>query len=227
MTDALARAGELALAEAQRLWALDVIDPPKGSKDPRARRWLEVINDIIKSAGWGFRGAYLGNAPKATRWCGMFAAKCWRLAGLDPRWLASFWASTLRMEPWFDYKPRNGKSAGKRPARDGRMAIKLSAASKPADVVFPDGTMPRAGDIMVVGDGTPEAGDHIVICESFDPVTGIAETVGGNGKGLGPDNKRREGIVRARFKVGGSGFVILRVYRPGFGDLLAERVTVR
>lgn len=208
--DRLARAGELAIEEAERLWLLDVYDPPKSDKSPQADHSRAVISEIVASAGWSWATPYAGN--HATEWCGMFAARCWRTAGLDPRWLATFWASTLRMAKWFRYAKWNETSAGTKPKTGGRMFMRGT------DAEFPNGTQPRAGDIVVVGDGIPGQGDHITLLVGREG--NVWRTISGNGGGIGPDGKRREGIVKASYRATGTGYRVLWVYRPGLDDLL-------
>jgi hypothetical protein len=77
---------------------------------------------------------------------------------------------------------------------------------------------PRAGDVIIVGDGNPPVGDHITVCCGFDAKTSTVSTISGNGVGLGPDGKRREGIVRRDFKPG-EGYQPLWLVRPAFDDL--------
>lgn len=217
--DPLVRAGELAVAEAERMFALDVVDPPAGDKRPIAGVWLAVINDVIHRAGWTWI-KYRGNERGAAQWCGHFAAACWRTAGIDPQWLATFWASTLRLSSWVQYRPWNGVTAGMRPASCARMRIEVDRDMRD-EIIFPDGSPPRAGDIVIVGDGTPVEGDHITLLISYDSATGVFATISGNGGGLGPDGKRREGIVKTDYRADGRGYRVLWVYRPGQSDLLA------
>ena len=214
-TDPLVEAGKRAAAEAERLWSLDVYDPPIGDKRPRAAFCLQVINDIIHKAGWTWI-KYLGNGPP--QWCGLFAAACWRVAGIDPKWLATFWASTVRLDNWA--KGEDWVSEGKRTDAGGpRPFIALNSKSRPADCAFPDGSLPRAGDIVVVGDETPKEGDHICVVISYDPTTGTFVTISGNGGGVGPTGVKREGISRRDYMVGLGAYHVLRVYRPLFTDL--------
>lgn len=207
--DPLARAGELAIAEAERLWSLDVYDPSKFDKTARANRSREVINDILIAAGWHWATPYMGNGPP--QWCGLFAAKCWRVAGIDPRWLATFWASTLRLASWVRYRKWNSTSAGVKPELGGRMFMRGT------DAAFPDGSQPRAGDVVIVGNGTPAEGDHITLLVSREG--DVWHTISGNGGGLGPDGRRREGIVKTDYRVDGKGYRVLWVMRPGLADL--------
>ncbi len=218
--DPLLEAGERAAREAERMWALDVYDPRKGETSAAAKKSLAVIQDIVNRAGWTWV-TYTGNND--TQWCGHFAAACWRTAGIDPSWLATFWASTLRLASWVRYLKWNDKSGGVRPAQGGRMLLAVDRATAPEALVFADGTRPRRGDIVIVGDGTPKEGDHINVLVGFSAERGTFHTISGNGGGLGPDGKRREGIVKKDYTASAtSGYRVLFVIRPGVSDLLAS-----
>lgn len=219
----VAERGRAAAAEAERLWKQDVYDPKVGDKRPRTPFCLRIITEIITRTGWGWSltgGQYKGDGPP--QWCGLFAAYCWLVAGLDPKWVATFWASTLRLDNWV--KDEGWKPEGKPliPSGGKRPFIALNSKSKPTDCVFPDGSLPQAGDILVVGDETPKDGDHINIVMSFDPVTGAFDTISGNGGGVGPNGDSRQGISRRTYTIGTPGYHPLRVYRPMVTDLLSK-----
>lgn len=204
--DRLARAGELAVAEALRMWAVDVYDPRHADESENAKRCKRIIGDIITHAGWNWAltdGEYLGNGPP--QWCGLFAASCWRVAGIDPLWLATFWASTARLASWIRYRDWNGKDAG---SGTGRLVM------RGGDTTFE----PRAGDVVIVGDGTPEEGDHITLLLTREGDDW--HTISGNGGGVGPTGKPREGISKQTYHVNRGGYRVLWVMRPGVGDLL-------
>ncbi len=88
-------------------------------------------------------------------------------------------------------------------------------------------TLADAGfqDYPVVSNATPTTvtGDHMTVLEYYSAARRTFSTISGNGVGLGPDGKRRQGVVRSEFKLGGPGYCVRRIGRPGFGDLLAER----
>lgn len=215
--DPVARAGRKAVAEAERYFKLDVCDFNEGSKHSKVPYWKAIIQGIIDRAGWGWI-TYVGNTPdpkKQCQWCGMFCAACWRAAGIDPKWLATFWASTKRLNKWMKGEAWNGTPAG-----GPRPHIAISASAKPGDVVFLDGSLPRAGDILIVGNGIPKEGDHITLVVHYDAKTGVFETINGNGGGLGPDLKRREGIVKTSYTLGSSGYRPMFVIRVLESDLL-------
>lgn len=210
-------AGERALAEAVRYWNLDVTDPSAWARGPSADRSRKIIDEILILAGWGWKTPYRGNEPGAVQWCGLFAATCWRAAGINPSMLATFWASTIRLAHWVRYRPWDEKHPNRRPtSSDGlRKLCELGKGKKPTFT-------PRAGDILIVGDGKPAEGDHITIVESYNAETRTFSTVNGNGGGKGPDGKRREGVVRTDYAIDSGGYRALWLMRPGIDDLLGD-----
>ncbi len=214
---ALTKAGELALARAQAWWASNIFDPKRNDDSPQAKTSRAAIDEMLADCGWTWEIPYKGDGQ--VEWCGIFAGSCWRSAGLDPTWLATFFASTLRLEAWANYRPWN-QTKNPPPARaeDRRLVASYGPTStKLAFAILP-------GDIVIVGDGTPAAGDHITIAESWDEKAGAVHTISGNGVGVGPKGNNMQGVVRKAFKLGGgNNYCIRRVYRPGFSDLLAER----
>ncbi|MGN6108315.1 MAG: peptidoglycan-binding domain-containing protein [Kofleriaceae bacterium] len=222
-SDRLVRAGQLAVAEAERLWALNIVDPPNSASGYAASR--EQIDRMIRATsglGWSWQKPYVKDGDY--EWCGAFAATCWATAGLTLKpHRYTFWSSTYRLDLWGRYDAFEGISSGARPATGARMMLKLTATTKPAEVRFPDGTLPRAGDVVVVGTGDPDQGSHIALAISYDPATGVFETIEGNAgsrrSGLAPDGTNRQGVIRARRQVGGTGYHVRRVVRPGVADL--------
>jgi hypothetical protein len=185
----------------------------------RALRWRQTIDLVHQSAGWGSDTPYKGNG-RGREWCGFFAAHCWRAAGIDPKWLAPFYASTLRLYNWAHYRPWN-QHQNPAPAKGDprRLVLKLDTASRAKELAWE----PRPGDIVVIG-SNPEhpEGRHICIATGFDADRSIISTVEGNGYGTGPDGHKREGIVVGERKIGGGpGDVVLWVYRPAVTDLLS------
>lgn len=218
MSDALTRAGELAALEAERLWQLDIIDPPRGSKDPRAPVSLKVINEIIDRNGWGTNVRYVANG--SPQWCGFTAGWCWSTAGLDASWLPSYWASTYRLGLWARYRRFSATAkANPRPTdeRDRRVYESLRRGTGLA-------IEPRRGDIVIVGDGEPADGDHVTIVVGWNPVRRVFDTISGNGGGVGPRGDKREGISRRAYSIdAATGYRAMWLIRPAFGDLLAEK----
>lgn len=218
MTDALTHAGELAALEAERLWKLDIIDPPIGSKHPQAAVSLATINAIIATNGWGSNVSYRGNGPP--QWCGMTAGACWARAGLDASWLPSYWASTYRLGIWARYRRFSTTSkANPRPAdeHDRRVYVQLVRGRSLS-------IEPRRGDVLIVGDGEPADGDHVTVVVGWDAPRRLFDTISGNGGGVGPNGNKREGISRRDYAIdAASGYRAMWLIRPAFGDLLAER----
>jgi hypothetical protein len=211
--DPLRVAGEHALTDARQLFDLDVFDPPIGSTHPRAAHCLQVIGGIMRINGWEPKGGYKGNGPP--QWCGMFAGACWRAAGLDPKWLRSWFASTLRLHAWATYRA-NPVTLEKNPRPVGD-DLRLCAELAPGRPITVE---PRAGDILIVGDGTPRDGDHITIVESYDPAHLVFTTISGNGGGAGPHGDVREGISRRYFAIGSGRYRAMLLIRPALGDLV-------
>lgn len=216
---ALIRAGELAALEAERLWNLDIFDPPIGSKHARAAECLAVIEDIIKTAGWGFALPYRGDGPP--QWCGLFAAKCWAAAGLDPSWFATYWASTYRLLLWARYQRFSSQKRYKQnpppPAGVERRLLVQIINRNSFSVVEP-----QLGDIVIVGDGDPDCGDHITVNMGYDARTGTFDTISGNGGGVGPRGNKREGISRRAYTIGQRGYRPMWLLRAATGDLLVR-----
>lgn len=219
MVDALTLAGQRAAAEMERLWRLDVIDPPLGSKDPRAPHSLDEITRIIKRNGWAWSlptGRYEHNG--SPQWCGMTAGDAWATAGLDPVWLATWFASTDRLVAWGRYERWNDKRNLRPTNGDLRVCVPLVPGKAPT-------VEPRPGDIVIVGNGKRSAGQHVTVCMAYDAAARRFDTISGNGGGVGPNGDRREGISRASFAIDpGGGYRAMWLGRPAFGDLVAERL---
>lgn len=209
--DRLIAAGRAATAEAARLWASDVYDPSRADKTERGNRSRQAINAIVHAGGWTWID-YRGDGD--VEWCGLFAAACWRVAGIDPKWLATFWASTYRLDRWARYQDFNEHKNPKPTQGPHRLIANLDEHS--TDLPWE----PRAGDILMVGDGTPVFGDHITLVDSWNAATKTFSTLEGNAVGVRFDGKRRQGIVRAQRRLGGAGYCARRLIRPAVGDLL-------
>lgn len=218
--EALALAGQRAAAEATRLWDLDVYDPPIGDKRARTPECLAIISGVIDRNGW-LSQPYRGNGPP--QWCGMFAGDCWRVAGLDPKWLPAFFASTMRLHAWASYQNWN-EHKNPAPADHGDRRVFARLAPHAPLIIAP-----QAGDIVIVGDGNPVDGDHVTVCLGYHATRRTFETISGNGGGLGPRGRvgptgeTREGISRREFAIDSGGFKAMWLIRPAFSDLLAER----
>jgi hypothetical protein len=202
-------AGRKAAAEMERLWRMDIFDPPIGSHHPRARECLAVIEGIIVRNGWAWATPYRGNSPP--QWCGFTAGDAWAEAGLDPTWLPAYFASTYRLKLWATYErfDRKSKDNPRPQGADLRLYVDLT---KPLTIE------PRAGDIVIVGDGNPSVGDHVTVCMGY--ANGVFDTVAGNAGGVGPNGDRREGISRREYRVGSSGYRPMWMVRPAASDIV-------
>jgi hypothetical protein len=213
----LAAAGERALAEIEALFHRDV------RNDDHGHGW-EVISEILKACGWTWPEVYPYHGT--VQYCALTTGYSWAKAGLDPKWLAVFFASTQRLDAWASYRPWNEHRnspppeglpmAPKPPAGTLRLIAKLDAHSTAASLPF----TPRPGDIVTIGDGTPPEGDHALLMASYDAERGSMVCYSGNGRGIGPDGKVRTGIVRSEVRIGGPGYCVRRVVRPGDCDLI-------
>lgn len=209
-------AGRVALSWAQHLFSLDIYDPPRGDKTSAAERSRTVISEILAACNWTWPEVYPYDHDGQVEWCCLFAGACWRQAGLDPKWLAVFFASTMRLDAWAKYQPWN-EHVNHPPATT--TPIRLVAELDAHSTMMP--FEPQEGDILTIGDGTPAAGDHCLIVESYDRLRGVFSCISGNGVGVGPDGKRRQGIVRSQHRVGGPGYCVRRLFRPSPLDLVS------
>lgn len=208
----LQSAGQAALMAAQQYWQTGTYDPQVSDHSAAAEASRSVIDSILKACGWGGE-PYKGDGQ--VEWCGLFAGACWRAAGLDPKWLADYFPSTYRLDQWANYRDF-GKVPNVKPSdpTQWRRVANLDQTSQGLPWA------PQAGDILMIGDGLPAAGDHICIVESYNPVARTFVTYEGNGNGLLPDGTRRQGIVRGVRHLGGTGYCARRLIRPGTSDLL-------
>lgn len=209
----VAEAGREAVNEARRLWAMDIRDPRRDDHTADADRCRAVIDEMIRGPlglGWTWERPYDGDL--AFEWCGAFAARCWPLPLATRR---TYFASTYRLDRWGRYLPALGERIKPRPPTGKRSIWDL-------DGRLPTGCVPQAGDILLVGDGKPGYGDHVTLVECYDPVRAAFLTYEGNGIGLGPDDKRRQGIVRGIRPLAATGdrYRAMRLIRPGASDLV-------
>lgn len=204
--------GRAVVAEAARLWNLDVFDPSRADKSERANKSRAVIDQLLTACDWTWEVPYLGDGQ--VEWCGIFAGACWRAAGLDPKWLRTYFPSTYRLDTWAKYRDFDVKHPNPRPVA-GPWRLVAEFGKESTSLPF----APMPGDILMIGDGTPVTGDHICIVESFDATARTFRTIEGNGVGMGPDGKRRQGIVRGVRHLGGEGYCARRLIRPAPSDV--------
>lgn len=151
LRDAGARAVQYALAYFNR----NIIDPEMEDYSPLAIGSRVAIDEMLTTVRWTWEVPYNGNPQIA--WCIIFVASCWAKAGLDPIWLQSYFASTLRLMTWARYARWDAKSpANVRPAAG---PFRLVADCNRDTTTLP--FRPRAGDIVIVGrDNDPPEGRH-------------------------------------------------------------------
>lgn len=211
--DHLEVAGRFAVAQATQFWKLDIYDPSRSDKSARAEASRRHIESMLRACGWTWQIPYAGDGQ--VEWCGIFVGACWRAAGIDPKWLATYFPSTYRLDTWAHYRTFNAQHPNPKPTQGPyRLVAELDGGS--TSLPFE----PRAGDILMIGDGIPLPGDHICLVESYDPARKVFQTIEGNGTGVGPDGKRRQGVVRGVRHLGGSGYCARRLIRPAPADLL-------
>lgn len=222
--DLLAARGLIALYSAKQSWLEDITDLPAPTSGDfeRCRRWIDDTIRTPLGADWSWEPPYTLNRIE---WCGMAAARWWGVAGMKLPIRRSFFPSTYRLDRWARYQPFDDKTPNPRPgAGPYRMMLELDENSKAIDAVFPDGTLPRAGDIVMVGGRNTAYGKHICVAETFDPIAGEFTTIDGNGTGLDPRGTRQHGVIRARRMIGlrpgelPTTYHVRRIIRPAPSD---------
>jgi len=221
----LQTAGLVALYTAKWFWLQNIRD--SAAHKPS----LALIDGMIRSddgLGWSWLPTY---EQDSFEWCLAFVARCWKAAGLAFYWRKFFLASTIRVDCWARYANFEDRKNIARPTTGARMIIKLDENSVADDAVFPDGSRPRAGDILLVGGAKTGPGKHGALVESFDPITGEFTTIEGNATGALPNGNRAHGVIRTRRPIGGvprrpiggvpnsTAYHARRVIRPALGDL--------
>lgn len=198
----LESAGRLALAEAIRLFETDIWDPPKNYDNPVGDRWRDAITEMIRSdlgLGWSWEGRYVGDGD--FEWCGAFAARCWSVGGVKLSERKTYFASTYRLRAWASYSQANEVVKNPRPS-SGPIRLIVGLDENSDSVKLPDGSSPRAGDILLVGGVNTGPGKHVTLVESFDAPRRVFNTIEGNARGRGPDGRTRQGVVRASRPLG-------------------------
>lgn len=183
--------GALVVEQANKLFSLDIWDPPRSDHRILANYWRSTIEDMIAGPdglGWIWEEKYLGDGD--FEWCGAFAARCYAAAGMPLRVRKTFFASTYRLQRWASYRPFQSVTNDRPPSGPYRLCVPLDEHSTSATL----SVEPHPGDILLVGGVRSGPGKHVTIVESFDGH--VFRTIEGNASGLGPDKKRRQGIVK-------------------------------
>jgi hypothetical protein len=210
----LETAGRHAVEIAAARWRLNIYDPRQSDKSDDAQRCRNQIDGYIRDGlGWTWEPPYAGDGD--FEWCGAFAATCW--LGIKSQLRKTYFASTYRLDRY----ARGGSVNGERNAKGERLIAELDehSTSLPWE--------PRAGDILLIGPSGSGYGKHICLVESY--ADRMFTTIEGNGTGLGPNGKRRQGVVRATRYLGTEGRVAdgvslwhaRRLIRPAAADLVS------
>lgn len=163
---------EIAMAHAEMLWAMRIVEPPP-------KHTSALIDELIRgSKGLTWSSAEVGAGARPNQpyrrdkfaWCGAFAARCWGEAGLKRAIRREHCASLWRIYTFAKGTPR--------------------FITRFADV--------KRGNIVCIGPEGDADGAHITLARqdagaSADSLT--IETVEGNASGLLPDGSRDEGVV--------------------------------
>lgn len=203
MSDLVAR-GKLALSQAVALWNRRIVDPPRSTwREPVYDVSREAIDQMIRSAESGLGWSRCSALVKAYRhdgdyeWCGAFAARCWRTAGLNADLANLYWSSTYRLSRY-----GQGKIAFGTP-RELSLRSRFPSASRACLFIRPETTLedvarfgPRAGDVLLIDSvGVKEPyGHHVTMVDAYDGV--ICHTIEGNATGRGCDGTTYQGVVR-------------------------------
>lgn len=201
MTDKLKEAGEKAVAAAKEFWNQDIIDPSSKDHSEKGDRSRKFIDSIIRTGAglnWTWEEEYKGDGDFA--WCGAFVAACWAKSGLKLAIREKDLASTYRIDRF-----GQGNNDRKYTKCESSEAIKAFG--------------PRPGDIMLVGE--KGYGTHITLIERVvvdsDPKEHpLLVTIEGNGFGKGPDETKREGVIRKTRSLSDA----RRIIRPALTDLV-------
>jgi hypothetical protein len=221
-------AGLVALTEAKLCWLKNIIDlPPKNSLEhERCRKFIDSLIRTDVGIGWHWEDEYEYNGQY--EWCGTLAAKGWGRAGVKFAIRQLFFSSNYRLDRYARYKAVDKEPVVPKPNTPGphRMIIELDRDSTPDKIRFTDGSVPREGDIMLIGGERTGYGKHITMIDDFDPTSPWVKTVEGNGTGYGPNGNTQHGVVRAQRRIGrGPGmtdvtYIARRIIRVGFDDLV-------
>lgn len=207
----LAAAGRAACAEAERLWQLDIRDPPAEADSLDDARCRGQIDAFIRQGLLWKREPYKGDGDFA--WCGAFAAWCWKAAGLRSVLREHFFASTRRLDKY----ALGGEPGGGRTVNPLLPRLRLVVAEDTsAEDVRRFG--PQPGDLILIGSHEP--GAHIALLERYE--AGVFFTIEGNGFGRMASGRRREGVVKRERAVDdaapascGSSVRPSKIWRPG------------
>ncbi len=196
-------AGKLAVLQAQRDWLGNIIDARAGSIDPASRSYIDETIRTPRGSDWSWETPYRGDGQ--VEWCGMAIARFYaRTVPVATR--RTWFPSTYRLDRFARYQDIEGAKNPLPPIGIHRMLVELDEHSTAADAKFPDGSTPRAGDIMLVGGVGTGYGKHCTLIRGPMQVleSGLAyfDTLEGNGTGKSPKGSRVQGLVRGTRPIG-------------------------
>lgn len=204
-------ASEEAVFQATIDWLSDVVDAKASTITAASREYIDETVRTPIGSNWTWESPYRGDG--AIEWCGMFVARAYH-ATVKLALRQAFFPSTYRLDRFARYRDIDGtKNPRPTPSKSPisvlavaeRMIVELDEYSKPTDAVFPDGTSPRGGDILLVGGVNTGYGKHCTLVRSYQVgVSGLGyfETIEGNATGKGPKGDVRQGVIRAKRPVG-------------------------
>lgn len=235
--DRVALAGQVAVLELKKVWLENIIDPPNAT-DPAFDASRKAIDAMIRTplgSNWTWEEPYRKDGH--SEWCGhalsraysgpslaVLAADAAARVTLKQPIRTTYLPSTYRLDRFARYQPINDKTPNPRPPTGPyRMMTELDGKSRPEQVLFVDGSSPRAGDVLLIGN--KNYGQHITLIESWDPATGAFKTIEGNAFGLGPNGQKQQGVVRAVRHVAsaappGESYVARRIIRFAPSDFV-------
>jgi hypothetical protein len=204
--DKLIDAGMIALYENKIWWMRNdgIFDLPAHS-NPNYTRCRDFIDATIRTdvgINWAWEEPYEANTSGQGNyeWCGAYASRGWRKAGLKLTIAKDYFSSNYRLDRMARYQQINEHTLNPRPSQGPYRRILELNEKSPVQSVVQFG--PRMGDLLLVGPVNSAYGKHVCMVEGFDEKTGEFITIEGNGTGDGPDGGRRHGVVRARRPVG-------------------------
>ncbi len=195
--------GKAAVIRAERTWLLDIQDGKAGTFPEASRKFIDAIMRTDAGVGWSWLKEYRGDGQ--FEWCTTFIAYCINKVAPIPLkpWRFYFFASTDRLEALSHYDAWQGEIPNPKPASGPyHQVIELDETSQAHECRFADGSLPRAGDIVLVGGVHTGAGRHGVLAVGYNENTGVFDTWEGNATGLGPKGVLRQGVIKATRRVG-------------------------
>jgi hypothetical protein len=186
-------------------WCLDIVDAPASSINARSRTYIDETVRSHLGANWTWEAPYRGNGD--IEWCGMFAARIAAHAGLRLDIRTNFMPSTYRLDRFFRYQRATDKVPNPKPGQGPfRMIVDLDEDSSLYEAKFPDGTAPRAGDILLVGGMKSAYGTHVATIAGPAYADARQEwwlpTIEGNATGPGPTGKAIHGVIKTARRIG-------------------------